>query len=535
MEPLLILLVIPAIAFMMLRADSLRTAGLDPETREFYRKVLPLVAVSFWILGGVFVFLGVQSFQLAAARFDLALLTLTRIGLGGGLVSLGWKAWQVSRHVEQDNLSLQQLVQRDFETSAARTAAILFILLPLALPSLILMSTVGLIPVIVYGFSAFPRKYTQNQLLWTLALATKNNMELASEVHSFANSITQERQSVRALMFKIAGIVFSLLIPPLLLFFVPMFFRMRSRRKMNEQLFQLSSALYDGVPLAEALYHQPNLLPSEVVGAIEAAEAQGDVGTVLTNIAIEHSRQLEQRGMAGRIAENGAAYAAILIVVLFNIAGFIMYWIVPKFKAIFNDFGVELPALTQTWITVCDWFVNYWYLAGPFMSLPLLPFAFGGIVMLDDSRWIPSFLLRIFPRIEAPTLLRRLGYVASCHQQLQPSLDSLARATPDFGRSRRYERLESRIDQGDSLGQALSAEGFITPRESYAIDHSTELGHLGWALRTLANSIQQRRTDRSRWIMEFMRPLVVIGLALLVASFCIAMFLPLVKLLNDLS
>ncbi|MBT5019295.1 MAG: hypothetical protein HON04_11175 [Planctomicrobium sp.] len=47
--------------------------------------------------------------------------------------------------------------------------------------------------------------------------------------------------------------------------------------------------------------------------------------------------------------------------------------------------------------------------------------------------------------------------------------------------------------------------------------------------------MQQRRMDRSRWTMEFIRPAVFILLACVVASFCIALFLPLVKLLNELS
>lgn len=534
MEPLLILLVIPAIAFMMLRADSIRVNGLDPETRNYYRKLLPLIAIIVSLLGGLFLFLGLREIPGFEVSYENFALTMARLSVGAGLIYLAWKALQLSKHTEEEDLPLQVIVRRDLEATSARTAAILFILLPLALPSLVLLSTIGFIPILVYGFSAFPKRYVQNQLLWTLSLAAKNEMNMASEVYSLANSMNQERLSGRALAMKIVGVISSLVFPLLLIFFIPMFFRMRTRKRMIEQLFQLSSALYEGVPLETALTLQPNLLPPEVIGAVEAATSTGDVGTVLSKIALEHSRQLENRTTLGRTSENSAAYAAMIVLMVCNVVAFIMYWIIPKFKAIFQDFGVELPQITETWISISDFMMSYWYLAGPFMFLPMVPFLLGAMMMLDDSTWLPSFLLRMFPRIETPMLLRRLGYVAGSNMHLQPSLLSLASATPDFARSRRFERLENRLQLGDSLGSSLQDEGFVNAREAHSIDYSSKMGHLGWALVSIANSIQQRRMDRSRWTMEFIRPAVFILLASVVASFCIALFLPLVKLLTEL-
>lgn len=535
MEALLILLVIPAIAFMMLRADQLRINGLDPETRDLYRKLLALIAVAFWGVGGIFLVWGGNDFQSATESFGRFFVTLARVGLGFGLIYVGWKAWQVSRHVEQEDLPLQEIVCRDLQATSARTAAILFIFLPLALPSLVLMSTVGFVPVLIYAFSASPRRQIQNQLLWTLALATKNRMDLGSEVNYLAESLRKERNTGKALALNIIKVLVCLVIPLFLVFFVPLYFRVRARRKMYDQMMHLASSLYDGVPLSEALTLQPKLLPPEVIGAIEAAEESGHVADVLSRIAMEYSRQLESRATVGRNSETSAAYAAMIVVVTVNVVAFIMYFIIPKFKHIFQDFGVELPRLTETWIAIADVFAEYWYLMGPMMFVPLVPFLVGSMLMLDDSVWLPSFILRMFPRIEAPMLLKRLGYVAANAEQLQPSLLSLANSTPDFARSRRYERVEDRISRGDSLGTSLLDEGFINQREAKSIDFASQIGHLGWALISIANSIQNRRINRSRWAMEFLRPAVFLILAGVVASFCIALFLPLIKLLNELS
>lgn len=535
MEPLLILLVIPTIAFMMLRADSIRVNGLDPEARERYRKLLPVLSIIAWGVGVFFLGQGVRKFHLAGGSYELALVTLARLGIGTGMFYLGWKVWQVFLHVPDQDLPLQEIVRRDQQATAAKSAAMMFILLPLALPSMIVMSTVGLIPLLVYSFSVFPQQYLQNQLLWTLALATKNDMDVATEVHSLTNSMIQERSSRRTIVLRVLGVLSVVVVPILLLFFIPWYFRLRKKNKLVDQMSQLSTALYDGVPLARALSLQPELLPSEVVGAIEAASETGDVGTVLTRIALDHSRVLERRTLTEKWSGNAATYAMLVCLILFQVIGFIMIWIVPKYKAIFEDFGVALPELTVLWIEISDWFIRYWYLAGPIIFLPLVPFVIGAVFLVEDSSRFPSFVLRIFPRFEAPMLLRRLGYVAANKMQLQPSLGSLAKSMPDLTRSRRFERLGNRLELGDSLGQALQDEGFVNARESHSIDNAAAIGHLGWALPALAHSIQQRRINRSRWFMEFIRPAVIVFLGFLVASFCIAMFLPLVKLLGDLS
>ncbi len=536
MEPLLILLVIPVIAFMMLRADSIRVNGLDPETRERYRKLLPILSIMAWAIGAFFLGQGAREFHLAGGSYKLVLVTLTRLGIGAGLFYLGWKVWQVSLHAPDSDLPLQEVVRRDQQATTAKTAAILFILLPLALPSLILLAFLGFIPILAYGSSSGLHRSVQLQLLWTLVLSTKNDMDLGTEVQGLVASLEEGSFRNRYSGRGYGRSFFGLLQVPFLFFvFIPMFMKARKRRKMIDQLSQLASSLHDGTPLARALSYQSDLLPAEVIGAIEAASEKGDVGDALTKIALEQSRTLERNSLDGNSPANGASYAVAVCAILFSVISFIMYWIVPKYKDIFEDFGVALPELTILVIEISDWFVSYWYLAGPIIFLPVVPFVIAAVFLVDDSSRFPSFVLRIFPRFETPMLLRRLGYVAANKMQLQPSLDSLAKSMPDLTRSRRFERVGNRLELGDSLGQALQDEGFVNSRESHSIDNAAAIGHLGWALSALANSIQQRRINRSRWFMEFIRPTVIIFLGFLVGAFCIAMFIPLVKLLGDLS
>jgi type II secretory pathway component PulF len=48
------------------------------------------------------------------------------------------------------------------------------------------------------------------------------------------------------------------------------------------------------------------------------------------------------------------------------------YFLVPRFKHDFNDFGVEIPALTILIIRMSDMVVNYWYLLVPVSPVALI-------------------------------------------------------------------------------------------------------------------------------------------------------------------
>ncbi len=551
MEPLLILLVIPFIAFMMLRADSLRRNGLDPQTRESARKTLPIYSLVVWLIGGLFLYLGLNEIRSVELTYEFVVITIARIGLAFGLFFLGWKSWQVAKHVEQDNLPLQDVVRRDMEETSARMTGILFILLPFALPSMVVMAFVGFVPLILIGVTNFHKEYILNQLLWAFAIATKNQSEIATEIQGVEDAVRKEqgafaRRAVHGFvgfsLVAIAGVLFLVnrylgmyfLVLLLLVAFAYIVRRVRLYFLM-ERLGILSRSLHHGQPLSKAMSHHPKLFSYDMIGAVDSASARGDLASAMGEIAKMDSQRFERRNVSGSISETGVLYGVIVFAMLLQTFAFMTYFIIPKFKEIFLDFGAELPRLTNLIIKTSDIVVSYWFLLGPVFCLPFFPFVVIALMSLEGSNWVPSYILRMFPRIEAPQLLRRLGYVADQHMQLQPSLASLANATPDLARSRRFERLENRIDLGDSLGQALNDEGFVNSREAYSIDHAAETGHLGWALTSIADSIQQRRLNRSNWAMEFVRPFMIIFLAVLVGIFSIGMFMPLVKLLNDLS
>lgn len=527
MEPILVLLVIPAMAFLMLRADAQRKSGFDQDIRD--RNRLYLIVVAMFGIGVVFL-LGsrfVNAILSSELNATILLLSISRLVLIILCAMFVWRTWQLSGYREMEGLSLAEVVRRDQIDAYARATAVALIVLPLALPAIVIGSTILLIPVMVMSFFGVSAKVYQNQLLWTLTVAVKNDLNAADEVAELLESMRPKEPFLRTVVV-VFGILFFAPIG------IPLLFSMMRHDAFLKQLDRLVLTLSDGIPLHQALEMQPQLASPDLVGAIEAAEQSGSLKTVLPQLAWQQSQRIEEASHSGGIASM-LGYSWMVIIVTVTVHGFIMYWIVPKFKAIFNDFGVELPQATEFVIAYSDWFVNYWYLVFPLLFAPLFVPLLAVLMFTDQRELLPRWLLSLLPRLEAPMLLQRLSYAAEQNKPLQESLHSLANATPDFQRARRFERLETRLNSGEQIGAALLSEGFINVRESQSLLNAESIGHLGFALEAIAGSMNERQSVRARVFAEFVNPFVTFVLGIAVAIFCIGMFLPIVKLIAELS
>ena len=85
------------------------------------------------------------------------------------------------------------------------------------------------------------------------------------------------------------------------------------------------------------------------------------------------------------------AYLCLVLAVMQAIVGFILYFIIPKFEAIFKDFGVDLPRLTSWMIARATWLTERLHAPGLHArssgsSCSTCPFAFAGYARAEACR-----------------------------------------------------------------------------------------------------------------------------------------------------
>ena len=128
------------------------------------------------------------------------------------------------------------------------------------------------------------------------------------------------------------------------------------------------------------------------------------------------------------------SYILVLLLVMQSITAFIMYFIVPKFEAIFNDFGVSLPRITIFVIEVSHTIIKYFFVTAwiPIVEMGLL--AFLPLSFLAWGNYSVPLLDRLLGRRHTALIFRTLALTIEGAQTDQPGpLDVVAALSDGLG------------------------------------------------------------------------------------------------------
>ena len=336
----------------------------------------------------------------------------------------------------------------------------------------------------------------QSSLLWMLAVAAEEDMPLVEEIDALADD---------------------------------------ERGAQRKRLRDLADMLRAGIPLPEAVENIPGLLPFQATFAVRVGCESGQLGRSLRSAADSLTEEFQEEQGANILY---LLYCGLLVFVTASLTGFLMYYVVPKHAKILEDFGVDLPRSTSGLIQMSDIFVNYFYL--------LMPLIFGGLASLvvlvmwglsGGVRFmeIPAFVLRLFPRLETPNILRNLSVVIDSGK---PIVDAISLAAYFYPRAiirTKLAQIEVALRHSDDCFHQLRLHRLITKSEEQLLRSAQLVGNLSWALRSVAANIERRKTYRFRMLAEFFKPLAAVGFGLVVAGFAISFFMPLIAIMNHIN
>lgn len=336
----------------------------------------------------------------------------------------------------------------------------------------------------------------QASLLWMLAVAAEKKMPIVEEIDALA----EDAKGVQ-------------------------------RRRLRD----LSDMLRAGIPLPEAVENIPGLLPAQATFAIRVGSETGTLGQALRAAAtnLTNSQQETQLGNLWFFC-----YIGFLVFWVFTISNFLLYFIVPKFQMIFEDFDYELPDATLSLIEVSKAAVTYGLALVPLLAaVVLLMFVASGWGLFGGIRFltIPSFLVRIFPRVETAPILRNLALVIESGRSIVDAVSLAAYWYPRASLRKKLAQIEVGVRHSDDCFYLLNRHRIISKAESQLLRAAERSGNLGWAMRHIADSLERRYWYRFRMLAELIQPLFVFVLGGIVLIISISFFMPLVVLLNGIA
>ncbi|HBH51172.1 MAG TPA: pilus assembly protein PilC [Planctomycetaceae bacterium] len=305
---------------------------------------------------------------------------------------------------------------------------------------------------------------------------------------------------------------------------------------LKNSLIDVIDDVESGNTLSEAMAKQPKAFDNLYVNMVKAGEAGGALEVILQRLA-----EFKERAQSLKRKVQGAMiYPVAVILVATGIVTFIMIWIIPKFKAIFEGFDLDLPSITVALIETSNWVVAYWYL------LPTIPIAFWlSIKLIKKNKtgayivdWIALRIPLLGKIIEKSTVARTARTLGTLIASGVPILEALVIARDTSGNEvfvRAYQHIHQAIREGESIAVPLKETRVVDDMVVNMVDVGEETGALDNMLYKVADVYDEEVTVLVDGLISLLEPLMVVVLGLIVGFIVIALFLPLIELLNKLS
>jgi type II secretory pathway component PulF len=372
-------------------------------------------------------------------------------------------------------------------------AVLLWIWVTLKAMALVLMAIGAVVLVITAGFVvARLRTARQDALLAILSIATERGLPLAPAIAAFADQ-----------------------------------FRGRAHRRV----MSLAALIHGGAPLPEAMEQTRRVASRDTILLAWVGHNTGKLARALRLAGDARPARLAAwSALASRLA-----YLLVIMLVAEGISAFQLYFIVPKFEAIFKDFNVPLPSVTVSMINLSHMAGGYVAIAdlivlGQIGLFLYIPFSFGGWV----NYRVPVFD-RLLARRHAALVLRALSVAIEADKPIALGLRTLSEHYPAPWVRRRLEKVLLDVRLGADWIEALWRTGVIRKADAEVLASAASVGNLAWACRELADTAERRQQLRMQVLTQALFPLALILLGLAVAFLCLGYFVPLVMLIERLA
>ena len=299
-------------------------------------------------------------------------------------------------------------------------------------------------------------------------------------------------------------------------------------------LEDIKEKLDRGIPLSQAMSEHKVFTPL-MVSLVEAGEEGGMLDTSLNETAV----LLEKQQALKSKVKGAMFYPMFIILFAISISAVFFVFVVPKFRKVFTQMRIQLPALTQMMFQAGDWTVNNWQ--------KLVIFAGAGLLILY---WLftSKQTKRMMDRVKLKTpifsglifkssmarVTRTLAALTTAGVPVMRGLEMAERSAVNSVIQEGFEHLRADVSRGVSLGDASKRAGIFPILVSQMMRIGEETGHLDNMLERVALWYDQELDEQIKITTSLMEPVMIVLVGGLVAVIAFSIFGPITSAISQM-
>lgn len=305
---------------------------------------------------------------------------------------------------------------------------------------------------------------------------------------------------------------------------------------LKNALIDVVDDVESGSALSEALARHPKVFDRLYVNMVRAGEVGGALEVILRRLADfkEKAQSLKRKVIGAMI------YPVVVILAAIAILSFIMIAIVPKFKEIFAAFEMKLPAMTQTLLDISDFMKEYFWIfplvfIGWLIFCRLLRLMYWGRYVLD---WVWLHVPVIGGILEKTIVARTMRTLGTLVSSGVPILEALSIVKDTAGNAvfeAMFQRVFESVREGESIAMPMKESRLVDDMVVNMIDVGEETGELDKMLNKIADVYDEEVDVLVQGLVKLLEPLMVLFLGGCVGFIVVALFMPMLAILEKLS
>lgn len=291
-----------------------------------------------------------------------------------------------------------------------------------------------------------------------------------------------------------------------------------------------------GASLSEAFAKHPHVFDRLYVNMTRAGEKGGILDQILQRLAefAEKSQRIKAR------IREALTYPVVVLCFAGGVMVFVMLVIVPKFEEIFKQLNQEMPKITQLLIGFSRFLSERWYIV---FGLPVLAY-----IGYRFALRAPKFLYAVDKvKLRAPVMgtlvektivarfARTLGTLLSSGVPILEALEVVQAAIPNAVLNQAVGEVRASVREGETMAAPLLEARIFDDLVVNMIDVGEATGALDKMLLKIADTYEEEVDVQVGTLFKLMEPILLLGLAGAVGFIVLALFLPILNVMNSFS
>ena len=298
---------------------------------------------------------------------------------------------------------------------------------------------------------------------------------------------------------------------------------------------ELALSIEGGSTFSEGLAQHPKVFNRLYVNMVKAGELGGVLEVVLNRLSefMEKAQKIKGKVIAAMF------YPVAVLVVAVAILIILMVKVVPQFKSVFEGMleGAQLPAFTRLVLGISEAIKDHIVYTAAGAAVVVILFMLFiktkfGRFAFDKFKLKMPVIGPVVSKVSISRFTRTLGTLVSSGVPILQALTIVKETAGNVIVANAVNAVHESVKEGETITAPLEASGVFPPMVISMVDVGEQTGALPEMLLKIADNYDEEVDNAVAAMTSLLEPIMIVFLAIIVGSIVIAMFLPLIDLMN---